>query len=89
MRDAGPIEWSDLARTHTSGYLERVRHGTLEGRALGLSKAGLRARDALVRDTLRAAGVPVCVTLAGGYAEEVRDTVEIDLGTVETFGEWR
>ena len=56
---------------------------------LALSKAGLRARDALVRDTLRAAGVPVCVTLAGGYAEEVRDTVEIDLGTVETFGEWR
>ena len=56
---------------------------------LALSKAGLRARDALVRDTLRAAGVPVCVTLAGGYAEEIRDTVEINLGTVETFGEWR
>ena len=39
----------------------------------------------LVRDTLAAAGVPVCVTLAGGYAEDIRDTVEINLGTVRTF----
>jgi acetoin utilization deacetylase AcuC-like enzyme len=52
---------------------------------LALSKAGLRARDLLVRDSLRAAGVPVCVTLAGGYAEDIRDTVEINLQTVTTF----
>ena len=50
-----------------------------------LSKQGLLDRDAYVRDTLRAAGVPVCVTLAGGYAEDICDTVEINLGTVETF----
>ncbi len=52
---------------------------------LALSKHGLLARDAYVRDTLRSAGVPVCVTLAGGYAEDIRDTVEINLGTVRTF----
>ena len=52
---------------------------------LSLSKRGLLARDALVRDTLATAGVPVCVTLAGGYAEDIRDTVEINLGTVRTF----
>lgn len=52
---------------------------------LALTKPGLRARDALVRDTLRAAGVPVCVTLAGGYAEDMHDTVEINLGTVDVF----
>jgi acetoin utilization deacetylase AcuC-like enzyme len=52
---------------------------------LALTKPGLRARDALVRDTLRAAGVPVCVTLAGGYAEDICDTVEINLGTVDVF----
>lgn len=52
---------------------------------LALSKPGLLARDAYVRDTLRAAGAPVCVTLAGGYAEDIRDTVEINLGTVRTF----
>jgi acetoin utilization deacetylase AcuC-like enzyme len=52
---------------------------------LALTQEGLAARDALVRDTLRAAGVPVCVTLAGGYAEDVRDTVAINLRTVATF----
>lgn len=52
---------------------------------LALSKEGLAARDALVRDTLRVAGVPVCVTLAGGYAERIEDTVEINLATVSTF----
>lgn len=52
---------------------------------LALSKPGLLARDVYVRDTLSSAGIPVCVTLAGGYAEDVRDTVEINLGTVATF----
>ena len=52
---------------------------------LSLTKEGLAARDRLVRDTLRAAGVPVCVTLAGGYARRVEDTVDINLATVKTF----
>ncbi len=52
---------------------------------LALTKQGLLDSDALVRDTLAAAAVPVCVTLAGGYAEDIRDTVEINLGTVRTF----
>jgi acetoin utilization deacetylase AcuC-like enzyme len=52
---------------------------------LALSKEGLAARDRLVRDTLRAAGAPVCVTLAGGYADPIEDTVEINLETVRTF----
>jgi len=52
---------------------------------LALSKPGLIGRDELIRDTLAAAGVPVCVTLAGGYAEDIRDTVDINLGTVRAF----
>ncbi len=52
---------------------------------LALTKDGLRERDALVRDTMHAAGVPVCVTLAGGYAEDVRDTVEINVNTLRVF----
>jgi acetoin utilization deacetylase AcuC-like enzyme len=52
---------------------------------LALTKPGLRDRDVLVRDTLTEAGVPMCVTLAGGYAEDIRDTVEINLGTVKVF----
>jgi acetoin utilization deacetylase AcuC-like enzyme len=47
---------------------------------LALTKAGLRARDELVLDRL---GAPVAVVLAGGYAPDVRDTVDINLATVE------
>jgi acetoin utilization deacetylase AcuC-like enzyme len=49
---------------------------------LALTKAGLRARDELVLDRLREAGAAVCVVLAGGYAEDVRDTVDINAATV-------
>src|SRR3954453_17380221 len=55
-----------------------------EGDRLGplpLTKAGLRARDALVLDTAGRIGAPVCVVLAGGYAPHVADTVEINLAT--------
>ena len=48
---------------------------------LALTKAGLRARDDLVLDRLGAIGVPVCVVLAGGYAPDVRDTVDINAAT--------
>jgi acetoin utilization deacetylase AcuC-like enzyme len=52
---------------------------------LALTKQGLAARDTLVRDTLARAGVPVCVTLAGGYAEPIQDTVNINLTTLRLF----
>ena len=52
---------------------------------LALTKAGLAERDRVVRDTLRRAGVPACVTLAGGYAEPIEDTVEINLTTLRLF----
>jgi acetoin utilization deacetylase AcuC-like enzyme len=52
---------------------------------LALSRAGLAERDRIVRDTLRRSGVPVCVTLAGGYADPIEDTVAINLETVRTF----
>ena len=48
---------------------------------LSLTKAGLRTRDELVLDRLAAAGAAVCVVLAGGYAEDVRDTVDINAAT--------
>jgi acetoin utilization deacetylase AcuC-like enzyme len=48
---------------------------------LSLTKEGLRARDELVLDRLRATGASVCVVLAGGYAEDVRDTVDINAAT--------
>jgi len=48
---------------------------------LALTKAGLRERDELVLRRARATGAAVCVVLAGGYAEDVRDTVDINAAT--------
>src|SRR4051794_10937471 len=50
---------------------------------LSLTKAGLRARDELVLDRLLASGAAVVVVLAGGYAPDVVDTVDINAATVE------
>ena len=55
-------------------------HDQLGG--LGLTLSGLRRRDRLVFDALTSAGVPGAVTLAGGYAVNQDDTVEIHCGTV-------
>ena len=54
---------------------------------LALTKAGLRARDELVLDRLRGDGIPVCVVLAGGYAEDVNDTVDIHAATADAVAE--
>ena len=52
---------------------------------LALTHAGLASRDQLVRSSLLRAGIPVCVTLAGGYAERIEDTVAINLATLRAF----
>lgn len=49
---------------------------------LGLTMAGLARRDEVVFTALREAGIPVAVTLAGGYARQQDDTVEIHCNTV-------
>jgi acetoin utilization deacetylase AcuC-like enzyme len=49
---------------------------------LAVSKAGLAERDRLVFDALTARGLPVVVTMAGGYAHDVTDTVDIQFATV-------
>jgi acetoin utilization deacetylase AcuC-like enzyme len=54
---------------------------------LALTKEGLRARDTLVLDRAEALGVPICTTLAGGYAPDVRDTVEINLATARAVAD--
>ncbi len=50
---------------------------------LRLSREGLRRRDCLVIDAVRTAGVPLVITLAGGYARNVEDTVAIHVATIE------
>lgn len=51
---------------------------------LALTMEGLMARDRLVFEMALAHDVPVAVTLAGGYARNVRDTVAIHCNTVKT-----
>ena len=50
---------------------------------LRLTKAGLRRRDRMVIEAVRAAGVPLVITLAGGYARHIEDTVAIHAATIE------
>ena len=50
---------------------------------LHLTKNGLRERDRMVIETAREAHVPLAITLAGGYARRVDDTVAIHLATIE------
>jgi acetoin utilization deacetylase AcuC-like enzyme len=50
---------------------------------LRLTKEGLRQRDRMVVAAVRQAGVPLVITLAGGYARRIEDTVAIHAATVE------
>ena len=49
---------------------------------LELTIEGLARRDALVCDYARRHRVPLAITLAGGYARRVADTVQIHVGTI-------
>jgi acetoin utilization deacetylase AcuC-like enzyme len=49
---------------------------------LALTMDGLARRDALVFDFARRNKVPVAITLAGGYARQVEDTVQIHVNTI-------
>ena len=58
-----------------------------EGDRLGrlkLTKAGLLARDRFVMTTARDAAIPITITMAGGYAHDVTDIVDIHFNTVRT-----
>jgi acetoin utilization deacetylase AcuC-like enzyme len=54
---------------------------------LALTKAGLAARDRLVFAACCAAGLPVAVTMAGGYGRDIADTVDIHAQTVRLAAE--
>ncbi|MDH4182024.1 MAG: histone deacetylase [Betaproteobacteria bacterium] len=51
---------------------------------LAVSKAGLARRDEHVLDMLGDASIPVAIAMAGGYAENVDDIVDIHFATVRT-----
>jgi acetoin utilization deacetylase AcuC-like enzyme len=62
------------------GGADPYREDQLGGLALSLE--GLKRRDELVFDCARRLKIPLAITLAGGYARRVADTVRIHVGTI-------
>jgi acetoin utilization deacetylase AcuC-like enzyme len=50
---------------------------------LALTLAGLAQRDAMVIGACREVGIPVAITIAGGYGRDIGDTVQAHLNTVK------
>ena len=50
---------------------------------LSVTKSGLAERDRLVLETCRERGIPVATTMAGGYATEVEDTVDVHFQSIK------
>jgi acetoin utilization deacetylase AcuC-like enzyme len=58
-----------------------------EGDRLGrlkLTKAGLARRDERVLGTLASRHIPVAIAMAGGYARDIEDSVDIHANTIRT-----
>lgn len=54
---------------------------------LSVTKAGLAERDRIVLEGCRERGIPVAVTMAGGYSEDVRDIVDVHFGSISLAAE--
>jgi acetoin utilization deacetylase AcuC-like enzyme len=55
---------------------------------LALTFAGLARRDTMVLQLCREVGIPVAVTIAGGYGRRIEDTVAIHAQTARVAGEF-
>ena len=90
----GDDEYLELLRSHLPGVLNRHQPDFVfylagadpyEGDRLGrlkLTIAGLRTRDEMVFDACRRKGVPVAVTMSGGYAHDVDAIITIHANTI-------
>jgi acetoin utilization deacetylase AcuC-like enzyme len=81
----GLTEAMSRARADLAIYLAGADpyHDDRLGR-LALSRQGLLDRDRLVFEACASARLPVAVTMAGGYARDIEDTVDIHYATIET-----
>ena len=86
--DRGLCQALELSHADLAIYLAGADpyHDDKLGR-LALSKHGLAERDRMVFDYCRGTGIPVAITMAGGYAREVADTVDIHFQTVRMAAE--
>jgi len=63
-----------------------------EGDRLGrlrLTFAGLARRDVMVLDACREVGIPVAITIAGGYGRNIEDSVQVHVNTVRIASEYK
>jgi acetoin utilization deacetylase AcuC-like enzyme len=75
-----------IARSHADLAIYLAGADPFSGDRLGrmkVSKAGLAERDRLVFEHCRREGLPVAVSMAGGYASNVNDIVDIHFQTVK------
>ena len=74
LRDAAPdvVVYLAGADPHEGDRLGRLK----------LTFDGLARRDHMVIEACREVGLPVCVTIAGGYGRDVDDTVTVHVNTV-------
>lgn len=81
--EAGLTQAIELARADLAIYLAGADpyYDDRLGR-LALTKAGLAERDRLVFHYCRRAGLPLAISMAGGYARNIADTVDIHFQTV-------
>jgi acetoin utilization deacetylase AcuC-like enzyme len=93
---AGDQRYLDALREALPGIMSRrpelivyvAGADPFEGDRLGglrLTKAGLAERDALVIGAARGAGIPIVIVLAGGYAADLQDTVDIHVATIRAL----
>jgi acetoin utilization deacetylase AcuC-like enzyme len=93
---AGDEEYLEALAAALPRVLEEFRPGLVfyiagadphEGDRLGrlaLTHEGLRRRDAMVLRACVEAGIPVAITLGGGYGKDLDDTVEAHCNTIRT-----
>jgi acetoin utilization deacetylase AcuC-like enzyme len=81
-----------LERAHASLAIYLAGADPFVGDTLGrmaVSKEGLAERDRIVFDLCTQYGLPVAVVMAGGYARNIEDTVDIQFNTVRIAAEMR
>lgn len=83
------LEWGlekSLAASNPQLAIYLAGADPFEGDRLGrlsVSKKGLAERDRIVLETLRDRNIPVAVVMAGGYSNDVEDTVEIHMNSIK------
>jgi acetoin utilization deacetylase AcuC-like enzyme len=81
--ESGLMQAIELSRAELAIYLAGADPfgGDKLGR-LALTKLGLAERDRMVFDFCEQAGIPIAISMAGGYGRNIADTVDIHFQTV-------